>query len=175
MMRLDVFERAVQKADGWVKDLQAQLGWDDRHRTYEALGVVLHVVRDRLPVATAVNLGAQFPLLLRGLYFQDWDVSRSPEKYRHREEFLAHVRAGLVEHRMETVEEERLVEGVAWLLWDRLSGGELAAVRRALPPAVRDYFEEVQGDPREEEPPPREEPPTRRWLDESRSWEKFSD
>src|SRR5258706_15480363 len=88
MMKLDVFERAVQKAQGWLKDLQAELGWGDRHQTYEALGIVLQVLRNRLPVQEAVNLGAQLPLLLRGLYFQSWDVSKNPEKYRHADEFL---------------------------------------------------------------------------------------
>jgi len=167
--RLDVFERALQKADGWVKDLQSELGWDDRHQAYEALGVVLHVLRDRLPVGSAVNLGAQFPLILRGLYFQDWDVSNSPERYRHREDFLAHVKAGLIQHRLDWVREETLVQAVAWLLWDRLSAGELTAVCRALPASFRDYFEGSETPPDDEPPDPKG------WLDESRSWEKFSD
>lgn len=171
--RLDVFERALQKANGWVKDLQFELGWEDRHQVYEALGVVLHVLRDRLPVAKAINLGAQFPLLVRGLYFQDWDVSKNPQRYRLAEDFLQLVRSGLTRHRMDMVREDTLVEGVAWLLWDRLSAGELAAVRRSLPPAVRDYFEDREGISEVEDA---DLPPApRRWLDDSRSWEKFSD
>ena len=80
---LDVFDRALQKATFWIDEMMTDLGWGDRHRTYEVLGVVLHVLRDRLPVQEAVDLGAQFPLLIRGLYYQNWDVSINPEKYRH--------------------------------------------------------------------------------------------
>jgi len=138
--RIDVFERAVQKADVWIDDLMARLRWDDRHQAYEALGAVLHVLRDRMPVGEAVDLGAQLPLLLRGLFYQNWDVSVSPEKYRRADEFLAHVRAALLDLRLEFIPEEDLVEAVAGLLADRMSKGELESVRRVLPGEIRGFF-----------------------------------
>ena len=141
--RIDVFERALQKADQWIDDLAELLGWDDRHQTYEALGAVLHVLRDRLPVEEAVDLGAQLPLLLRGLFYQNWDVSINPERYRHGEDFLRHVRARLHELRLEFVPEEYLVNGVAALLSDRLPEGELASIRRVLPAEIRAFFSGV--------------------------------
>jgi uncharacterized protein (DUF2267 family) len=160
--RLDVFERAIQKADRWIDDLADYLGWTDRHQTYEALGVVLQVLRDRLPVEEAVDLGAQLPILIRGLYYQNWDVSANPEKYRHADEFLGHVRCGLLSHRMEFVPEERLVEAVAGLLSDRLSQGELDGIRRALPAEIRGFFS-VPG-----------KEALKRWYKEERAWEKYS-
>ena len=138
--RMDVFERAIQKADQWIDDLMTRMRWDDRHQTYEALGAVLHVLRDRMPVGEAVDLGAQLPLILRGLFYQNWDVSVSPEKYRHGEDFLAHVRAALFNLRLEFVPEENLVEAVAGVLTDRLSKGELESVRRVLPAEIREFF-----------------------------------
>ncbi len=158
---LDVFERAVQKATSWIDDLGNDLGWEDRHRTYEALGVVLHVLRDRLPVQEAVALGAQLPLLLRGLYYQNWDVSISPEKYRHREDFLAHIRTGLLHHRRNPDSEGRLARAVGRLLSERLSEGEWASVRRALPAGIREIFRPSGGD-------------SGGWLGEERAWDKFS-
>jgi uncharacterized protein (DUF2267 family) len=141
--RIDVFERAVQKADQWIDDLMDRMGWDDRHQTYEAMGAVLHVLRDRLPVNEAVDLGAQLPLLLRGLFYQNWNVSVNPEKYRHADEFLRHVRAALLDLRLEFIPEETLIEGVAGLLGDRLSEGEMAGIRRALPSEIRGFFSAV--------------------------------
>jgi uncharacterized protein (DUF2267 family) len=164
MARLDVFERAIQKADPWIDDLREELGWDNRHQAYEALGVVLHVLRDRLPVPEAVALGAQLPLLLRGLYYQNWDVSVNPEKYRHGSEFLRHVRGALLDHRMGFVPEERLVEAVAGVLFDRLSEGEFASVRRCLPSEIRAFFGA----------PGRPDARARRRFDEERAWDKFS-
>jgi uncharacterized protein (DUF2267 family) len=160
---MDVFERSIQKAGRWIDDLEKLLGWDDPHQTYEALGVVLHVLRDRLPLPEAVALGAQLPLLLRGLYFQNWDMSINPEKYRHANVFLAHVRAGLVSHRLGFVREEHLVEAVAAILGARVSEGEFASVRRCLPTEIRKLFG-AEGP----------ETPRKRWIAEERAWDKFS-
>jgi len=169
--RLDVFDRAVGKAEAWIGELAAELGWEEEfHRAYEALGAVLHVLRDRLPVQEAVDLGAQLPLLLRGLYYQNWDVSVNPEKYRHAEEFHRHVRGRLARQRPGSVSEERIVEAVAGLLGARLSEGELRSVRRALPPEVRQLFPG----------PGKPDPDLGRssggdWLSEERDWERFSE
>jgi uncharacterized protein (DUF2267 family) len=163
---LDVFDRALQKATFWIDEMMTDLGWGDRHRTYEVLGVVLHVLRDRLPVQEAVDLGAQFPLLIRGLYYQNWDVSINPEKYRHAVDFLKHVRAGLLHHRLEAYSEDRLVGAVARLLSNRLSPGELASMRRALPGEVRELFGtrgRASGRTASD-----------RWIDEERAWDKYS-
>ena len=159
--KLDVFERALQKADSWIDDLALTLGWTDRHRTYEALGGVLHVLRDRLPVRKAVDLGAQLPLLIRGLYYQSWDMSVSPEKYRHADDFLSHIRGQVTQRRVDPIPEERLVEGVASLLSERLSEGELESVCRSLPPEIREFFLKSAI------PGPRSgSDPSRRWYDE---------
>jgi uncharacterized protein (DUF2267 family) len=161
---MDVFERSIQKAGRWIDDLERYMGWENPHQTYEALGVVFHVLRDRIPVHQAVALGAQLPLLLRGLYFQNWDVSRSPEKYRHARDFLSHIRAGLAEHRLEFVPEERLVEGVVAVMSQRISEGEYASLRRSLPAEIRRYFGDVSTSPGTR----------KRWITEERAWDKFS-
>jgi uncharacterized protein (DUF2267 family) len=168
--RINVFERFIQKAGRWIDDLERLLGWQDPHQTYEALGVVLHVLRDRLPVQEAVDLGAQLPLLLRGLYFQNWDVSLNPEKYRHAKDFLAHVRAGLVAHRLDFVPEERLVEAVALILSERISEGEYISIRRSLPAEIRKFF----GGAGPPELHPAERSQRKRWITEERAWDKFS-
>ena len=165
--RMDVFERSIQKAGRWIDDLERHMGWDNPHQAYEALGVVLHVLRDRIPVHQGVAFGAQLPLLLRGLYFQNWDVSRSPEKYRHAKEFLAHVRDGLSAHRLEFVPAERLVQAVASVIAARVSEGEFISLRHSLPAEIRRYFGP--------EPTPHAERNLRkRWFTEERAWDKFS-
>jgi uncharacterized protein (DUF2267 family) len=39
------------------------------------LGAVLHALRDRPQIGLAVHLGAQLPLLVRGLYYDQWRPS----------------------------------------------------------------------------------------------------
>jgi uncharacterized protein (DUF2267 family) len=63
---------------------------DDRKTAYVALRTVLHALRDRLPLAPAVGLGAQLPLLLRGVYYDGWQPGSNgkPEHVRNLDEFL---------------------------------------------------------------------------------------
>jgi uncharacterized protein (DUF2267 family) len=52
-MRLTTFapiEVTLRTTELWLKDLMEDLGWQDRWRAYRALQVVLHALRDRLPV-----------------------------------------------------------------------------------------------------------------------------
>lgn len=75
---LAVFDRAVHTANGWLKDLQATLGWDERRHAYAAFRAVLHALRDRLPHQEAVHLGEQLPMLLAGAPYAGWRPSATP-------------------------------------------------------------------------------------------------
>lgn len=141
---LDVFERALQEAGPWQDDLMTKLGWADPHQAYETLGMEFRVYQDCLPLEESVHreyLGAPLPFLLRGLYYRDWDVSAVPRKYRHARESLNRVRGGLLTHRLDFVPGERVVQAVTELLLERLSDGELQAIRRVLPSEIHDFFD----------------------------------
>ena len=42
------------------------------------------------------HLGAQLPILVRGIYYEGWHLSECPRSDRHVDEFLAHVAAELL-------------------------------------------------------------------------------
>jgi uncharacterized protein (DUF2267 family) len=90
---LPVFDTTVQKTNLVLRDIEEAYGWstERRHQSYAALRAVLHALRDRLPVIEAADLGAQLPMLLRGLYYEGWDPVRVPVRM-DRDEFLARVR-----------------------------------------------------------------------------------
>ncbi len=63
------------------------MGLSDRHAAYRVLRAVLHALRDRLTVAETVDLGAQLPMLIRGLYYEGWTPNDKPLRERTREKF----------------------------------------------------------------------------------------
>jgi uncharacterized protein (DUF2267 family) len=79
MSSTDIFARSIQKTDIWLKQAALELKWRDRHKTYIALRAVLHALRDRVTNREAVQLGAQLPTVIRGIYYEGWTL---PDKSR---------------------------------------------------------------------------------------------
>jgi uncharacterized protein (DUF2267 family) len=64
-------DHTIQQTNIWLKTLAEQLHIEDRHDAYRALRSVLRVLRDRLTPEQAVHLGAQLPVLVRGIYYDE--------------------------------------------------------------------------------------------------------
>ena len=88
---LDVFDKTLQTTHIWLDELmQDEAVGRDRQVAWYVLGVVLRAVRDRIPLELAVHLGSQLPLLVRGLYYDQWHApGRMDEKPRSLDAFLA--------------------------------------------------------------------------------------
>lgn len=132
------FEATYQTTSVWLKQLMAELGWDDADRTYKALRAVLHALRDRLTVDEVADLGAQLPMLIRGLFYEGWVPSGKPLKERRKEDFLAHIAAQFRN------DPAVFPEAVAWavfkLLESRVSAGEIQDVMHVLPAEIRSLW-----------------------------------
>jgi len=87
----DTFDKTVQESNLWLKDVMERLNTNDRHHAYSTLRAVLHALRDRIGPENAAHLGAQLPMLLRGLFYEGWDPTGKPTKERHETAFLAHI------------------------------------------------------------------------------------
>lgn len=86
---VETFTNTLAKTHIWLKEIMDDMGWREQHAAYLALKGVLHSIRDRLPINEVVQLGAQLPMLVRGLYYEGWRTSGKPVSQRHEEEFLA--------------------------------------------------------------------------------------
>jgi len=132
---LEGIDQAVQQAHVWINDLDKRLGWDNKPRAYRLLKAVLHALRDHLQVNEAVQLGAQLPTLIRGVYYEQWRPAATPVKERHVEEFIVRVDRAFTQDPMADTSEA--VTQVFEMLSERVSAGEIADVRQSLPAALR--------------------------------------
>ncbi|WP_433088275.1 DUF2267 domain-containing protein [Dactylosporangium sp. CA-052675] len=88
----DAYNHALHTANIWLAAVSDALDTGDRRFAQRALRAWLHTVRDRLPAEAAVKFGAQLPELLRGVYYDGWDMCHVPMKYgveRYVERFAA--------------------------------------------------------------------------------------
>lgn len=115
-----------------------ELAWVDRHKAYLALRAVLRALRDRLSVDEAVDMGAQLPMLVRGLYYEEWRPHGRPIKY-SRNEFLSQVAAQFNEP---DVDSEKITHAVFRVLSRKIAAGEIADVKGVLPKAMRELWDE---------------------------------
>ena len=72
---LDTFDKTEQESNLWLKDVMERLNTYDRRHAYSTMRAVLHAVRDRIGPENAAHLGAQLPMLLRGLFYEGWDLA----------------------------------------------------------------------------------------------------
>lgn len=93
----DAFDTAVQKANIWLKDIEAAGNMRSRFQAYAALRSVLHALRDCAPTAEAIKFSAQMPLMIKGVFFDGWKVSPKPHRLSLKE-FDDVLRGGLKEH-----------------------------------------------------------------------------
>jgi uncharacterized protein (DUF2267 family) len=137
---LESLDRTVQLTHIWINDLDNQLVWNDKGRSYRLLKAVLHALRDYLTVNEATDLGAQLPGLLRGAYYEQWRPGSQPAKHRSVEDFLARVNESF--KRDPLVEPARAVMAVFQLLTKKISEGEIDDVRHCLPQELRNIWPE---------------------------------
>jgi len=137
------FDGTLQKTRTWLKDVMERMHWQDEHRAYYALRIVLHALRDRLPVDEVVDLGAQLPMLIRGFYYEGWHPANKPLKERTRAAFLAHVAEGFPDG--SALETEEIVRGIFEMLNGRLTRGEIEGVIQCLPKELRSLWPKAPG------------------------------
>lgn len=135
---LDVFDSTLQKTNTWLRQIMDELATEDRHLAYSALRVTLHALRDRLPVDEAAHLGAQLPMLVRGLYYEGWQPRGKPEKTDLGEFLLiirSHVGSGLGDP-----DPRQVARAVFRVLTLHVTPGEIAGVKHCLPADLQELW-----------------------------------
>lgn len=133
------FDHTLEETYHWLHEIGVKMNNPNRHMAYHALRGVLFALRDRLPIEEAVQLAAQLPMLMRGIFFEGYRPAGKPDKF-HAEEFLARV-----EHEIRLAghaHAETAVRAVLSVLSRHVSAGEIKNVYESLPRDLRRLWPE---------------------------------
>ncbi len=136
MTKAVVLDTSLQKTHEWLHEIGREFGFDNERAAYAALRATLHAVRDRLPVESVAHLGAELPMLVRGIYYDGWHPSAAKLKAAHAEDFCESMRRELTGHD-ELRRVEKVARTVLRVLDQRLEPGQVEHVLAALPEEAR--------------------------------------
>jgi uncharacterized protein (DUF2267 family) len=133
-----LFQQTIEKAHDWLHELTDIGGLRDDAQAYSVLRAVLHALRDRLVPGEAIDLAAEMPLLIKGIYFDGFRLTQGPEPVRHWDDFIEAVR-----NRVPREPDWDVQSGIAAvfeLLSRKISPGEIEDVRNMLPKEIAEMF-----------------------------------
>jgi len=135
---IDVLEKSEQETNVWLNEIEERLDIADRRKAFNALRATLHAVRDRVGADNALHLAAQLPLLIKGLFFENWRPSETPTREREKGTFLANVDATIT--RGLGLDPEQAVRAVLEVLAGHVDPDEIDKLRALFPEDLRDLW-----------------------------------
>ncbi|HZU91557.1 MAG TPA: DUF2267 domain-containing protein [Stellaceae bacterium] len=136
---LEVLDKTVQTTNIWLDRIMEEIG-PDRKIAWHTLRAVLHALRDRLPLDQVAHLGAQLPIVIRGVYYDQWHPAGKPERWRSEDEFIARINAEMGDTR--PTDPRDAARAVFRTLSDHVSPGQIDKVRQSLPEGIRRLWPE---------------------------------
>ncbi|MBU1206303.1 MAG: DUF2267 domain-containing protein [Proteobacteria bacterium] len=138
MTGLEAFDSTIHKTNEWLKDILYQLNWEDRQKAYLALRSTPQALRDRLTPVEAAELGAQLPMLIRGMFYEGWKPKGKPQKIRSKQEFLDRIRESFPNE--PGIDVEKIARVVFKQLALRISKGEMQDIEAILPKSLKELW-----------------------------------
>ena len=137
---LESLDHSVELTHSWINELDERLNWNNKSRSYRLLKVVMHALRDWLPVNESADFAAQLPQLLRGAYYEQWRPATTPVKKRTKDDFIAYVERAFKSDPLPRP--TQAIMAVFELLSRKISAGEVKDVRDSLPEDLRHLWAE---------------------------------
>jgi uncharacterized protein (DUF2267 family) len=129
--------QTIQKTQEWLKELIDNGDLADTQESLAVLRAVLHHLRDRLTLEEVVDLGAQLPTLIRGIYYEGWQPRKRPTRIRSKQEFVYEVAD---KNFPNAVPSEQAIRDVFALLAHHCDPGEISDVIGQLPGELKELW-----------------------------------
>jgi uncharacterized protein (DUF2267 family) len=81
------FEQYASEGNRFIHEVAYEL-YSDRNKAARVLRAVLHAIRDRLPADDAIQFAQGLPMALKGIFIDQYDISKTPVVIRNPEKFL---------------------------------------------------------------------------------------
>lgn len=123
----------------WIDRVAARFD-GGRQEAFRALRAVLTTLRDALPVDIAVTLSTRIPLLLRGVFFENYEPTQAPMQLPDARAFL-----GEVDRRLQTAAPAQVappidpavaVDAVIAVVADHLDTVTAGSIQRSVPVSI---------------------------------------
>jgi uncharacterized protein (DUF2267 family) len=98
------------------------------------------MLRDRLTIEEAVQLGAQLPTFVRGCYYDGWKPKQKPVRDSTRYGFLGEIQHTFAKTHDPNVDTIHITRAIFRLLNRKISEGEINDVRSTLPRPIREFW-----------------------------------
>jgi uncharacterized protein (DUF2267 family) len=81
------FEAYAAEGNRFIREVAFEMN-ADRDRAARVTRAVLHALRDRLPADDGVQFGQGLPMAIKAVYFDQYDISKTPVVIRRPNQFL---------------------------------------------------------------------------------------
>ncbi|MFP4370020.1 MAG: DUF2267 domain-containing protein [Candidatus Kapaibacterium sp.] len=141
-LNVNTLEKTVHETNKWLKEIDEKMHFDNnREKAYKSLRSFLHAMRDRLMPEEAVNLGSQLPTMVRGIYFEGWNMSKTPVKIRHKEDFLQRINENLGDN-ASIINSEMVATNVFDTLKNNIDKGQIEKIKDLIPNDINELWSE---------------------------------
>jgi len=131
------FEKYAEEGNRFINEVANELGINDRRQALRVTKAVLHAVRDRLPATDSIEFAQGLPLVLKGVYFDQYDISKTPVSIKSSEEFIDFIREkdrfGAINDFQSPREVVSCLRTVFRVLEHRLDRGQVEQIAAQLP------------------------------------------
>lgn len=140
------FETYANEGKAFLRELASNLGHpDDEQTAARVLRAVLHTFRDRITISESLDVLAQLPMFLKGVYVEQWKYREAPLKIKTLEEFKEAVKkeqANFGEQSFGWQEPtEEIIKTTFLSLKKFLTEGEASHVLGQMPKEIQELFD----------------------------------
>jgi uncharacterized protein (DUF2267 family) len=133
------FEKYADEGNRFINEIAARLKCD-RNTAGRVTRAVIHALRDRLPVDDAIQFAQGLPMALKGVFIDQYDISKAPVYIRNADDFINFVR---LKNRFSAVADFhspydviRALNAVFYVLERHMDIGQIQQIKMMLPKKI---------------------------------------